>query len=210
MTRRRARTRWGQLGAGGVTLMGVGARVVLDTGRRRMLLLRVGPRVWHDTAWARHDDDGGCAAVARRRDGARDSSTTRALAGTRLSVGQDSEDERRSGLRRGFVRGGEPSSRARGHMGEREWMGTWPLAMGLGAQREARRVCSAGARGARQLGHDRARGAAGQALGRCAHQVRLSRRARATSGARPGVNRRDERGLQRGELRHGEDTPRRV
>jgi hypothetical protein len=87
MTRRRARTRWGQLDAGGVTLMGVGARAVPDAGRRRMLLLRVGPRVWHDKARARHDDNGDCAAVARRRDGARDSSTTRALAGTRLNAG---------------------------------------------------------------------------------------------------------------------------
>ena len=36
MTRRRARTRWGQLDAGGVTLMGVGARAVPDAGRRRV------------------------------------------------------------------------------------------------------------------------------------------------------------------------------
>jgi hypothetical protein len=36
MTRRRAQTRWGQLGAGGVTLMGVGAWVVSDGGKRRL------------------------------------------------------------------------------------------------------------------------------------------------------------------------------
>jgi hypothetical protein len=59
MMRRRAWTRWGQLGAGGATLMGVGAQAVSDAGRWRSLLWRVGPRVWHDTARARHDAGGG-------------------------------------------------------------------------------------------------------------------------------------------------------